>query len=74
MQRGHYIAKVRQELASTQTNGQVDTQKHVVSEMQMEPDKTNSEHHGKRSRKSSVCCLHDFVKYYRYVYVCKHKL
>jgi hypothetical protein len=62
VQRGHYITKVRQELASTQANGQVDTQKHVVLEMQIEQDKTNSEHHGKRFRKSSVCCLHDFVK------------
>ena len=60
-----------QELASTQTHGQADTQKHQAGDMQLESDKTTSDHNGTLPQKSLVhiiythiynmCCLDAFV-------------
>ncbi len=50
-----------QELASTQTHGQADTQKHQAGDMELESDKTTSDHNGTRPQKSSVHIIYTHI-------------
>ena len=50
-----------QELASTQTHGQADTQEHQADDMELESDKTTSDHNGTRPQKSSVHIIYTHI-------------